>query len=67
MILTEVFLFFLSQKHWLVDEKVSDQENIDLVTPFSEEVKLTLFQMEKNKAAGSDELPIEFYQKTEIL
>jgi hypothetical protein len=37
MILTEVFLFFLSQKHWLVDEKVSDQENIDLVTPFSEE------------------------------
>ena len=26
------------------------------------EVKTTLFQMEKNKAAGPDRIPIEFYQ-----
>ena len=36
---------------------------MDLIMPFTEhEVKTTLFQMEKNKAAGPDRIPIEFYQ-----
>ena len=34
-----------------------------LTKPFSEtEIKAALFQMERNKAAGPDKIPIEFYQ-----
>jgi hypothetical protein len=48
---------------WHELEQVSDQENEFLWWPFSEsEVKEALFQMEKNKVAGPDKIPIEFYQ-----
>jgi len=48
---------------WSDDEKVSELENNLLTQPFTEaEVKHALFQMEKNKAAGPDKIPIEFYQ-----
>jgi hypothetical protein len=33
-----------------------------LTQPFSEEVRHALLQMDKNKASGPDEIPIEFYQ-----
>lgn len=43
--------------------KLSDRENNELCKPFSEEeIKYALFQMEYNKAAGPDRIPIEFYQ-----
>ena len=39
------------------------EENDKLSSPFTEdEIKFALFSMEKNKAAGSDKIPIEFYQ-----
>jgi hypothetical protein len=48
---------------WEEEEKVSIEENEELIKPFlEEEIKAALFQMEKNKAAGPDGLPIEFYQ-----
>jgi hypothetical protein len=43
---------------------VTVKENIELVKPFyEEEIKSALFQMETNKAAVTDGIPIEFYQK----
>ena len=43
--------------------QVSDEDNSFLCRPFSEkEIKEALDQMEKNKAAGPDKIPIEFYQ-----
>lgn len=42
---------------------VSQPENQFLCRPFSEsEIKEALYQMEKNKAAGPNKIPIEFYQ-----
>jgi hypothetical protein len=42
---------------------VSEEENEVLVAPLSEEdVKLTVFNMEHNKAPGPDNFPAEFYQ-----
>ena len=42
---------------------MSVQDNEELTKPFSEpKIKAALFQMEKNKAAGPDKIPIEFYQ-----
>lgn len=42
---------------------VSDEENSWLCRPFTEkEIKDALDLMEKNKAAGPDKIPIEFYQ-----
>lgn len=41
---------------------MDDNDNEFLVRPFSEEeIKEALFQMEKNKAAGPDSMPIEFF------
>jgi hypothetical protein len=43
--------------------QVSGVENEILTLTFAmEEVRKTVFQMEHNKAPGSDEFPIEFYQ-----
>jgi hypothetical protein len=48
---------------WDELEHVSDEENHNLCKSFSEkEVMDALFQMEKNKAAGPDKIPIELYQ-----
>lgn len=42
---------------------VSETDNAFLCRPFSEnEIKEALWQMESNKAAGPDKIPIEFYQ-----
>ena len=55
--------FPLDPDLWSENEKVCEEENVDLIMPFTEhEVKTALFQMEKNKAAGPDRIPIEFYQ-----
>jgi hypothetical protein len=41
---------------------VTEEENRMLTRPFfEEEVKKALFQMEKNKVAMHDGVPIEFY------
>jgi len=54
---------FLSEDLWDPNEKVYEEDNTTLIKPFSEsEIKNALFQMEKNKAAGPDKIPIEFYQ-----
>jgi hypothetical protein len=43
--------------------QVTDEENEQLVEPFSEEeVWCEVFRMEHNKATGSDGFPVEFYQ-----
>jgi hypothetical protein len=48
---------------WANLETVSESDNEDLCKPFSEsEIKEALFQMDRNKAAGPDKIPIEFYQ-----
>jgi mannosylglycoprotein endo-beta-mannosidase len=47
---------------WKEGEKVTQTENEDITKLFSEiEIKEALFQMETNKAAGPDNIPIEFY------
>jgi hypothetical protein len=48
---------------WQNIPRVSGNDNELLCKPFSEsEIKNALDQMEKNKAAGPDKIPIEFYQ-----
>lgn len=43
--------------------KLSNEDNADLCRAFTEtEIKEALFEMEHNKAAGPDKIPIEFYQ-----
>jgi hypothetical protein len=43
--------------------QVSEDKNEGLTAPFSEEeVRLAVFDMEHNKAPGSDGFPAEFYQ-----
>jgi len=55
--------FPLDPALWEEEDKVDEAENNTLCPPFSEEeIKYALFQMEKNKAAGPDKIPIEFYQ-----
>ena len=55
--------FPLSEDLWDANERVTEEDNIMLTKPFSEtEIKAALFQMERNKAAGPDKIPIEFYQ-----
>jgi hypothetical protein len=42
---------------------VNDQENVEMTRPFSEEeIKHALLLMDKNKVAGPDGFPIEFFQ-----
>ena len=44
-------------------KRVNEEENSALTKPFTEEeIKSALVMMEKNKAAGPDKIPIEFYQ-----
>jgi len=53
----------INSSMWAELDQVSEADNIMSSKPFSkEEVKTTLFQMEKNKAAGPYKIPIEFYQ-----
>lgn len=53
----------LSQSLFDNTEKLTQEDNANLCRPFTEsEIKDALFQMEHNKAAGLDKIPIEFYQ-----
>jgi mannosylglycoprotein endo-beta-mannosidase len=55
--------FPINPEMWRGQEKVSEEDNEKLIKPFAEkEIKYALFQMKKNKAAGPDKIPIEFYQ-----
>ena len=48
---------------WTQEEKVSEEQNILLTKPSSEEeIRFAPFSIEKNKAAGLDKISIEFYQ-----
>jgi len=54
----------LDEDLWAEGELVSENGNNFLTRPFSEEeIKAALFQMEKNKAAGPDCIPAEFFQQ----
>jgi hypothetical protein len=54
--------FQLDEDLWEEGEKMSNDDNHDIARPFSElEIKNALFQMETNKAAGPDSIPVEFY------
>ena len=56
-------LFHLDSDLWEEGELVSEEDNSYLTRPFTEEeIKSALFQMEKNKAAGPDSIPVEFFQ-----
>jgi hypothetical protein len=49
---------------WKPHEKLTEEDNLVLARPFTlEEVKIALFSMAPNKAPGSDNIPIEFYQQ----
>jgi hypothetical protein len=53
----------LDESVWHTDEKLNDSDRERLGRRFTmEEVKDVIDQMEKNKAAGPDGIPIEFYQ-----
>jgi hypothetical protein len=55
--------FGIESDMWGMDDMVTQEENIVLISPFSEEeVQKALFQMEKNKVVDPDGIPIEFYQ-----
>lgn len=56
-------LFHPDPDLWKPHENITTQDNEVLCKPFSEEeIKVALFQMKTNKAAGPDSIPIEFYQ-----
>jgi hypothetical protein len=53
---------------WEEGERVTKEDNHLLTQPFSEEeIKGALFQMEHNKAARPDAIPIEFFQKCWVI
>jgi hypothetical protein len=53
----------LDENVWSIDEKLNDSDRENLGRRFAmEEVKNVVDQMEKNKAAGPDGIPIKFYQ-----
>jgi hypothetical protein len=56
-------LMQLADSVWSVQEKLSDEDNMKLNEPFSEEeIQAAINSMVKNKAPGPDGIPVEFYQ-----
>jgi hypothetical protein len=56
-------VFELDPNLWQDEECLNTSDNADLTKQFfEEEIKIALFQIEKNKAARPDGFPIEFYQ-----
>ena len=56
-------MFRLDPDLWSPEEKLNEEDNLDLTKPFTiEEAKNALFSMEPNKAPGPDNIPVEFYQ-----
>jgi hypothetical protein len=52
--------FDLHENLWSKEEKVKQEDNCSLIKPFDEEeIKVAIFQMDKNKAAGPDGMPAE--------
>jgi hypothetical protein len=48
---------------WAPNEKITEEENTQLIKPFSEdEIKKVIKSMKKNTAPGPDHMPVEFYQ-----
>jgi mannosylglycoprotein endo-beta-mannosidase len=48
---------------WSESECLNDEDRVEMDKPFTEEeIRGVIDQMEKNKAAGPDGFPIEFYQ-----
>jgi mannosylglycoprotein endo-beta-mannosidase len=48
---------------WSEAESLTEEDRVEMDKPFTEEeIKNVVDQMEKNKAAGPDSFPIEFYQ-----
>jgi hypothetical protein len=48
---------------WEDNEKLSEEDNLDLCRPFSmEEIKKALFEMRVNRALGPDNIHVESYQ-----
>jgi hypothetical protein len=55
--------FSLDPECWKQNEKINEEENIQLVKPFTnEEIKKVVKTMKKNTAPGPDHMPVEFYQ-----
>uniref|UniRef100_A0A0A9H5S4 Reverse transcriptase domain-containing protein n=1 Tax=Arundo donax TaxID=35708 RepID=A0A0A9H5S4_ARUDO len=49
---------------WPEESNLTAEDNSQLDKPFTEEeIKFALFEMEVNKAAGPDSIPVEFFQK----
>jgi mannosylglycoprotein endo-beta-mannosidase len=56
-------LMQLADSVWSVQEKLSDEDNMKLNEPFSEEeIQAAVNSMVKNKAPGPDGIPVDFYQ-----
>jgi hypothetical protein len=54
----------MDQDLWSEEDKFKDNENVELIKPFTEdEIKTALFQMEKNKVVGPDGFPIDLFHK----
>jgi hypothetical protein len=55
--------FRLDSNLWSLDETLTLEDNCTLTKPFTlEEIEVSLFSMDKNKAPGPDNIPIEFFQ-----
>jgi exosome complex RNA-binding protein Rrp4 len=49
---------------WNTNEKLNDTDRENMSMRFTEEeAKKVIYQMEKNKAAGPNAIPIKFYQE----
>jgi hypothetical protein len=56
-------IFSLEPDCWAPNEKITEEENTQLIKPFSEdEIKKVIKSMKKNTAPGPDHMPVEFYQ-----
>lgn len=56
-------MFSIDTDLWDDSQKMSAVDNANLTRPFTEdEVKHALFSMDRNRAPGPDNIPIEFFQ-----
>lgn len=56
-------IFSLDPNCWDQNEKITEEENIQLVQPFTEEeIKKVIKSMKRNTAPRPDHKPVEFYQ-----
>jgi hypothetical protein len=56
-------IFSLDPDCWDQNEKITEEENIQLIKPFSEdEIRKVIKSMKRNTAPGPDHMPVEFYQ-----